>query len=156
MTTDAPTACPLPPARRRTRLTDTLHRFWSGPAQTRGALASEATGARMASAAATTLTLGAVACGVCCALPLALPAVALASSGGLLAFVARAWWVPYAATAMVAGAWLWVAARTRRTSRRPARATIVTLVVATVALAVALLLPLVEPSVAAWLRTPRL
>ena len=100
--------------------------------------------ARMASTAATTLAIGAVACGVCCALPFALPAVVLASTGGLIAFLAQAsWWALYLATVMVAGAWLWVARDLKRTGKRPARSTVLTMSLATIALAAAMLWPLV-------------
>lgn len=99
--------------------------------------------ARPTSTAATTLAMGAVACGVCCALPFAAPAVALATSGGLIAFVARTFaWALYPALAMVAGAWLWVAVETRRLGRRPARATLLLLSLATVALVTAMVWPL--------------
>lgn len=104
--------------------------------------------ARMASAAATTLAIGAVACGVCCVLPFAFPAVVLASTGGLIAFLAQAFgWALYLATAMVAGAWLWVARDIRRTGKRPARSTLLTMSLATMALVAAMLWPLVEPRV---------
>jgi hypothetical protein len=64
-----------------------------------------------ASAAAATMAIGAVACGVCCVLPFARPAVLLASSGGVLGMFAQAFWgALYLSTAMVAGAWLWVLA----------------------------------------------
>ena len=43
---------------------------------------------RAARGAALTVAAGAVACGVCCVLPFALPAVALASSGGIIAWLA--------------------------------------------------------------------
>jgi hypothetical protein len=36
--------------------------------------------------------VAALACGVCCVLPFALPAVALASAGGALAAFARVYW----------------------------------------------------------------
>jgi hypothetical protein len=56
---------------------------------------------RAASAAAATVAVGAVACGVCCVLPFALPAVVVASSGGVLAAVAQAFWgLLYLATVM--------------------------------------------------------
>ncbi len=82
-----------------------------------------------ASAAAATVAVGAVACGVCCVLPFALPAVMLASSGGVLAVFAQAFWgALYLATVMVGGAWLWVFADTRRTGRRPNRSTLTMMV----------------------------
>jgi len=99
----------------------------------------------MASTAATTLAIGALACGVCCVLPFALPAVVLASTGGLIALVAQTfWWALYLAIAMVAAAWLWVARDVRRTGRRPAPSTLLTMWLATIALVAAILWPLVE------------
>lgn len=97
---------------------------------------------RPTSTAATTLAMGAVACGVCCALPFAAPAVALATSGGLIAFVARTFaWALYPAFAMVIGGWVWVALDSRRRGRRPARSTMLMLSLATVALSAALVWP---------------
>jgi hypothetical protein len=73
-----------------------------------------------ASAAAATVAVGAVACGVCCVLPSALPGVVLASSGGVLAAFAQAFWgALYLATVMVGGAWLRVFADTRRRAGAP-------------------------------------
>ena len=101
-----------------------------------------------ASAAAATMAVGAVACGVCCVLPFALPAVVLASTGGVLAIFAQAFWgALYLAAVMVGGAWLWVIADSRRTGRRPARATVTMMSLATAALAVAAMWPTVEPYV---------
>lgn len=71
---------------------------------------------RAGSAAAATVAIGAVACGVCCVLPFALPAVVIASSGGVLAVFAQVFWgALYLAAVMVTGAWLLVLADTRRT-----------------------------------------
>jgi hypothetical protein len=108
---------------------------------------------RAASAAAATVAVGAVACGVCCVLPFALPAVVLASSGGVLAVFAQAFWgALYLATVMVGGAWLWVLADTRRTGRRPHRSTLTMMAVATAALGAAALWPTIEPHLIATLK----
>jgi hypothetical protein len=54
----------------------------------------------------------AVLCGVCCVLPLALPAVALATSGSIIAWFAHAYpWARIAAIIIVTLAWLWVGVR---------------------------------------------
>ncbi|MEZ5289766.1 MAG: hypothetical protein R2745_01645 [Vicinamibacterales bacterium] len=107
---------------------------------------------RAVSATAATVAIGAIACGVCCALPFALPAVMLASTGGLLALFAQAyWWALYIAVAMVLGAWLWVGLQTWRTGQRPARNTVVTMMGATAAVVVAAAWPLLEPLVIAAL-----
>lgn len=101
-----------------------------------------------ASAAAATVAVGAVACGVCCVLPFALPAVMLATSGGVLALFAQAFWgALYLATVLVGGAWLWVFADTRRTGRRPNRSTLAMMAGATVALGAAAAWPALEPHV---------
>jgi hypothetical protein len=108
---------------------------------------------RAASAAAATVAVGAVACGVCCVLPFALPAVVLASSGGVLAVFAQAFWgALYLAAVMVGGAWLWVLADTRRTGRRPHRSTLTMMAVATAALGAAALWPTIEPHLIATLK----
>jgi hypothetical protein len=108
---------------------------------------------RAASAAAATVAVGAVACGVCCMLPFALPAVVLASSGGVLAVFAQAFWgALYLATLMVGGAWLWVFADTRRTGRLPHRSTLTMMAVATAALGAAALWPTIEPHLIATLK----
>jgi hypothetical protein len=83
-------------------------------------------------------------------LPFALPAVVLATTGGILAVFAQAFWgALYLATAMVAAAWLWVIVDTRRTRKRPARATLRMMGVATAALAAAAVWPTIEPRVIA-------
>ncbi|MGV3516615.1 hypothetical protein [Luteitalea sp.] len=106
-----------------------------------------------ASAAATTVAVGAVACGVCCVLPFALPAVVLASSGGALAMFAQAFWgALYLAAAMVGTAWLWILAETRRSGKRPARTTLGMMAVGTAALAAAALWPSLEPHLIAAIK----
>jgi len=108
---------------------------------------------RTASAAAATVAVGAVACGICCVLPFALPAVVLALSGGVLAFFAQAFWgALYLATMLVVGAWLWVFVDSRRARKRPERATLTTMGVATVALVAAALWPTLEPHLIAMLK----
>lgn len=91
---------------------------------------------RVAGATAVIAATGALACGVCCVLPFALPAAIVALTGG-----AMAWWggmMPLirvvAAVAVTAG-WLWVAAQSLRTKRRPAVSTLVAMIVATLTLA---------------------
>ena len=108
---------------------------------------------RVAGGAAVVVALGALACGVCCVLPFALPAAIMALSGGVLAWFAGAQaWMTALAAAVVAGAWLWVAAQTLRTRRRPARSTLLTLTVATAILAMGMAWPGIEPIVGAWLK----
>ena len=108
---------------------------------------------RLASTAATTTAIGAIACGVCCVLPFALPAVALAGTGGVIAWFGQAFWgALYTAGALVTLAWTWVAVITFRTKRRPAPSTLRAMLMATVALGVALIWPTLEPHILRALR----
>ena len=108
---------------------------------------------RVAGGAAAVVALGAIACGVCCVLPFALPAAILATSGGVLAWFAGAHgWMTALAAAAVAAAWLWTGLPTFRTRRRPARSTLLTLAIATAILALAVAWPRIEPIVVAWLK----
>jgi hypothetical protein len=89
---------------------------------------------------------GAVAGGVCCVLPLALPAVILAGGGSILAWFAGAFaWMTGVAVVAVAAAWGWVWWESARSRARPAPSTLYLMGLATVLLAVALLWPLIEP-----------
>jgi hypothetical protein len=102
-------------------------------------------GTKAAGVTAVTLSTGAVACGVCCVLPFALPATILASTGSLLAwFVKVHVWVTILAILSVIGAWGWIAWQTRRTRRWPAISTLFMMAAATVLLMVAVLWPLIE------------
>ena len=108
---------------------------------------------RLASTAATTTALGAIACGVCCVLPFALSAVVLAGTGGAIAWLGQAFWgALYTAAALVTIAWAWVATSSIRTGRRPARATMRAMLVASAALGVAVMWPVVEPHILRALR----
>jgi hypothetical protein len=113
----------------------------------------EPPGSKAAGVTAVTLSTGAVACGVCCVLPFALPATILASAGSLLAwFVKLHVWVTILAVLSVAGAWGWIAWQTRRTRRRPATSTLFMMGAATVLLTVAVLWPLLEKPLIRMLR----
>jgi len=104
---------------------------------------------RIASTAATTTAIGAIACGVCCVLPFALPAVALAGTGGVIAWLGQAFWgALYTAGTLVTIAWAWVAVSSIRTGRRPAPSTIR----AMFALGLALAWPVLEPHILEALR----
>ena len=86
--------------------------------------AKEPPGSKAAGVTAVTLSTGAVACGVCCVLPFALPATILASTGSLLALLVKMHvWVTILAILSVVGAWGWIAWQTRRTRRKPAIST---------------------------------
>jgi hypothetical protein len=78
--------------------------------------------ARAASVAAVTTAVGAVACGVCCVLPFALPAVAAAGTGSMVPWFARAYGAATTlASVMVAGAWIAVGLQSRRARMKPSR-----------------------------------
>lgn len=113
----------------------------------------EPPGSKVAGVTAVTLSTGAVACGVCCVLPFALPATLLASTGSLLAwFVNMHVWVTILAILSVVGAWGWITWQTRRTSRKPAVSTFFMMGAATVLLTVAVLWPLLEKPIVRMLR----
>jgi hypothetical protein len=110
-------------------------------------------GIRLVRSTAAVAAAGAVACGVCCVLPFALPAAILAISGGALAwFGSLLPWVRAVAGVAVIVGWLWVGWQTRRTQLRPARSTWLTMSAATVCLLVALAWPLIERPIIALLR----
>jgi hypothetical protein len=121
----------------------------TGAAQSSSASKSPArkqVGTTAAGLTAMTLATGAVACGACCVLPLALPAVALASTGGILAWFGGAHaWVTALAIAAVLGAWGWIAWQTVQTRCRPALLTLYMMGTATGLLIAAVLWPALEP-----------
>jgi hypothetical protein len=98
---------------------------------------------KIAASAAVVAATGALACGVCCVLPFALPAAVLATSGGIIAWFADArGWTAVLAVVVVAIAWVWVGVQSYRTKRRLSRTTIATLLGATLLMLAAFL---VEP-----------
>lgn len=103
-------------------------------------------------ATAAAVSTAAAACAVCCVLPFALPAAALASFGGVIAWAAGAHrWVSVVALLAVIAAWLWVALGSYKSRARPAKTTLGVMLVATTMLGLALLWPRLEPSVIAFL-----
>ena len=101
---------------------------------------------RTASVAALTTATGAVACGVCCVLPFAFPAVAVAGTGGVLAWFAGAHgWVTGLAAVIVGCAWIAVGVQSYHARVRPSRATLYTMALATAALVLAVVWPQIEP-----------
>jgi hypothetical protein len=98
--------------------------------------------------AALTMATGSVACGVCCVLPFAFPAVAAASTGSLLAWFAGAHNGATAlAAVIVVGAWMSIGFQSHRARQRPSRATLYTMALATAVLVLAALWPRIEPHV---------
>ena len=125
-----------------------------GLAAAEGADGGDAGGGRVASVAAGTGAVAALACGVCCVLPLALPAALLSTFGGVIALAAHAyWWALGAAAALVGAGWTWVGWRSARSRRRPSRSTMIAMGGATVLLGVAWSWSLAERYVAAALRS---
>jgi len=73
-------------------------------------LSKDQPGSKAAGLTAMTLSTGAVACGLCCVLPFALPAAVVAGTGSMLAmFVKMHVWVTILAVVSVVGAWGWIA-----------------------------------------------
>ena len=102
---------------------------------------------------AATVSVTALACGVCCVLPLAIPAVMLGSVGGVLAWFSHAysWMAPVAITAVIAG-WLWVAYQSRRSGKRPAKPTLLIMAFATLMMVLASMWPMFEGPISVLLR----
>jgi hypothetical protein len=115
--------------------------------------AKEQPGSKAAGLTAMTLSTGAVACGLCCVLPFALPAAVVAGTGSMLAmFVKMHVWITILAIVSVVGAWGWIAWQTRRTRRKPALSTLFMMGASTVLLTVAVLWPLLEKPLIRMLR----
>ncbi|WP_199257929.1 hypothetical protein [Paracoccus binzhouensis] len=101
---------------------------------------------------AAAVSMTAAACAVCCVLPFALPAAALASFGGIIAWLAGAYpWVTVIGVLAVVAAWLWVVLGSYKSRAKPAGTTIAVMLVATTMLGLALLWPRLEPTVIAFL-----
>jgi hypothetical protein len=113
----------------------------------------EPPGSKAAGVTAVTLSTGAIACGVCCVLPFALPAAVLASTGPVLAWLVGIHkWIIVVAILAVVGAWGWVAWQPRRTEKRPAASTLAMMTLSTALLTVAVLWPLIEKTLIRMLR----
>ncbi|MBB2190452.1 hypothetical protein HLH34_10840 [Gluconacetobacter azotocaptans] len=112
-----------------------------------------ASGNRAAGTVAVTASTAALACGVCCVLPFALPAVMLGAVGGMLSWFAQAyrWLTPLSVLAVTAG-WLWIARQSYATRRIPARLTLALMGFATLMMVLALMWPHIEPRVIGLLR----
>lgn len=90
--------------------------------------------------------LAATACTACCILPFTLPAVVLASAGGLIAILDHAHgWITRLAILAVVCAWIWIGWQVRKTQRRPARSTVHVMVFATLLTAATASWPIFEP-----------
>lgn len=113
---------------------------------------SDGRGGQIATSVAGLAATGALACAVCCVLPFALPAAALAVSGSVLAWFSHLYrGATYAALFLVAVAWVWVLVQSWRTRKRPATTTVFAMLAATAMLALAFSWPFFEPGVIAKL-----
>ncbi|CAI9122092.1 hypothetical protein AA0242T_3127 [Acetobacter aceti NRIC 0242] len=114
---------------------------------------ASASGNKAASAVAMTASSAALACGVCCVVPLALPAAILGSVGGILAWFANAyrWLTPVAILAVAVG-WFWVGYQAYRTGHRPGWQTLGIMGFATIMGCLAWLWPRIEPVAIGFLR----
>jgi hypothetical protein len=106
----------------------------------RGCKTGTASTDRVVGASAALAATGALACGICCVLPFALPAAVLVVGGGVVSWFAKAtpWAIAIASLAVLAG-WAWTIVQSVRTKRRPARSTLLTLALATAVFAAAAL-----------------
>ena len=104
-------------------------------------------GGRAAGAAVATAVVAA-ACTACCVLPFTLPAVVLASAGGLIATLDHTHGpMTKLAIAVVICAWGWIVWRTRTTGLKIRRSVLAAMCAATVLTATAALWPVIEPAV---------
>lgn len=114
--------------------------------------ASPVKAGRVAGTAIATSTTAVVACGACCVLPLAFPAVAATAAGGALAWLGGAHlWITGLAAFTVGAAWLWIWRQSVRRKARAATSTLVLMGLASLALALAIAWPRIEPSLMAAL-----
>jgi len=111
------------------------------------------TGAGGAARVAFVCACGATACAAACVAPLLLPAIVLAGTGTMLAWLAGAHaWMTVLAILAVVTAWLWIWRQTTRKGSRPSRSTLRIMGIATFLLALALVWPLLEPHIVWALR----
>ncbi|MGH8077963.1 MAG: hypothetical protein ACREPE_11650 [Lysobacter sp.] len=102
--------------------------------------------------AAVTSTTAVLACGACCVLPLAFPAVAASAAGGLLAWLGGAhMWITGVAVFAVLAAWAWLWRQSVKRKARMASSTLGLMGLASVSLVLALAWPRIEPPLMAAL-----
>lgn len=107
---------------------------------------------RAAGTAMATSAMAVVACGACCVLPLAFPAVAATAAGGALAWLGGAHlWMTGLAALTVGAAWLWIWRQSVKRKARAATSTLVLMGLASLALVLAIAWPRIEPSLMAAL-----
>ncbi|MGH8062276.1 MAG: hypothetical protein ACREO7_09720 [Pseudoxanthomonas sp.] len=114
--------------------------------------ASPVKAGRIAGTAMATSTTAVVACGACCVLPLAFPAVAATAAGGALVWLGGAHlWMTGLAALTVGAAWLWIWRQSVKRKARAATSTLVLMGLASLALVLAIAWPRIEPSLMAAL-----
>ena len=102
---------------------------------------------RVAGVIAATAGTAALACGVCCVLPIAIPAIALTSMGGVLAWFGSVHvWATWIAAAAVVAGWIWIVRLAAKSRARTAPATLWLMGIATLSLGVAVFWPFIEPA----------
>ncbi|KQY51185.1 hypothetical protein [Lysobacter sp. Root494] len=93
-----------------------------------------------------------VACGACCVLPLAFPAIAATAAGGVLAWFGKAHgWMTLLALLVTVVAWLWIWRESVRRKARISPATLGLMSGASLAVLLAIAWPRIEPSLMAAL-----
>ena len=108
--------------------------------------AARAPSGKIVAATAAATATGALACAACCVLPFAFPAVAIAGTGSIIAWLVGAQgWTMGIALIAVAGGWIWVGSQSLRHKARPAMSTLGAMGAASVLLALAAVWPMVEP-----------
>ena len=119
--------------------------FLAGTSALTAAASGQPGGGRVPGAAATSAAVVALACGVCCVVPFALPAVALTATGGVLAAFAGGYrWMLVLAIALAAAGWAWLGYQTARSRGRPSAASLRGALVTSALVGVALSWPMLE------------
>lgn len=108
---------------------------------------------RVAGAAAASSVAAALACGACCVLPIAIPAIATGMSGVVVAWFAGSHvWMTVAAALLVVLSWAWVGWQSFKARTGLASSTWALMGLATLAAGTAALWPRLEPSIIAMIR----
>lgn len=101
---------------------------------------------RVAGTAVASSATAVVACGACCVLPLAFPALAATAAGGVLAWLGGAHlWMTGLAALTVAAAWLWIWRQSVKHNARAATPTLILMGLASLASGLAIAWPRIEP-----------
>lgn len=108
---------------------------------------------KAAGAAVLTSATAVLACGACCVIPLAFPAIAASMAGGLLAWLARAHtWMTGLAVMVVVVAWLWIWRQTVKHKARVSKSTLGLMGAASMIMLLALVWPKIEAPLMALLQ----